>query len=60
MGTSRSQLYTKAVEESVSRHSREHVTERLNALYEGAVSNSSLDGKLEHLQFWSLPRDDKW
>lgn len=60
MGISRSQLYTKAVEEFVLRHSCEHVTERLNAVYEGADSNSSLDSTLEHLQFLSLPSDDKW
>ena len=60
MGISRSQLYTKAVEEFVSRHSREHVTERLDAVYGGAESSSSLDGRLEHLQRLSLPDDGKW
>lgn len=60
LGISRSQLYTQAVEEFVLRHSREHVTERLDAVHESADSSSRLDSKLEHLQFLSQPNDDKW
>ncbi len=60
MGISRSELYTKAIEEFVSRYSGERVTERLNAVYEGAESESALDSELGHLQFLSLPTDDTW
>ncbi|MDE0344180.1 MAG: hypothetical protein OXI66_00145 [Boseongicola sp.] len=54
------EVNSKAVEEFASRHSREHVTERLNDVDEGAESSSSIDSKPEHLQFLSLPNDDKW
>ena len=60
MGISRSELYTKAVEEFVSRHSGERITEKLDALYGDTVSASTLDGNLENLQFLSLPVDDEW
>lgn len=60
MGISRSELYSKAVEEFISRRSGEHVTEELNSVYDGVESESALDSKLEHLQFLSVPTDDTW
>ena len=60
MGTSRSERYTKAVEDFVSRHSGERVTEKLDAVYADAEAASALDGKLKMLQFLSLPADDRW
>lgn len=60
MGMPRSQLYARAVEEFVSRQFRERVTERLDAVNGGAESSSSLDSRLEHLRFQSLPNDGKW
>ena len=46
MVISRSQLYSRAAEEFVSRHSCKHMTERLDAVYESAVSTSSLNAGL--------------
>ena len=60
MGISRSEFYARAVEEFVSRHAGKHVTERLDTVYGEAESASALDGKLEALQFLSLPADDRW
>ncbi len=60
MGTSRSERYTKAVEDFVSRHAGERVTERLDAVYADAEAASALDRKLEMLQFLSLPADGRW
>ena len=37
LGMSRSELYTRAVDEFVARHSGEQVTDRLNAVYEDGI-----------------------
>lgn len=60
LGISRSELYTKAVGEFVARHSSDRVTERLNAVYGEDPSISTLDKRLEALQFLSLPAEDEW
>ena len=60
MGLSRSELYAKAVEEFVSRHSDERITERLDVVYGDDESASALDANIERLQFLSLPPDDRW
>ena len=60
MGLSRSELYAKAVEEFVSHHSDERITERLDAVYGDDESASALDANIERLQFLSLPPDDRW
>lgn len=60
LGISRSELYTKAVGEFVTRYAGERVTERLNAVYGKDDSTSVLDERLEALQFLSLPSEDKW
>ena len=59
LGVSRSELYTRAVREYLSRLPGEQVTERLNAVYEGAdESASSLDDTLAALQLRSLGDED--
>ncbi|MCY3827633.1 MAG: hypothetical protein OXF89_00695 [Rhodospirillaceae bacterium] len=60
MGLSRSELYARAVEEFVSRHSDERITERLNAVYGDDESASALDPHIERAQILSLPPDDGW
>ncbi len=60
LGISRSELYTKAVGEFVARHSSDRVTERLNTVYDEDPSISTLDKRLEALQFLSLPAEDEW
>ena len=59
LGVSRSELYTRAVREYVSRLPGEGVTERLNAVYEAEdESASSLDETLAALQLRSLGDED--
>ena len=58
LGISRSELYARAVNEFVVRHSSQCVTERLNAVYGTDESTSALDGGLEALQFHSVPAED--
>ena len=60
LGMSRSELYTRAVDEFVARHSGEQVTDRLNAVYDDDEAASALDARLEALQFLSLNADDTW
>ncbi|MDE0035208.1 MAG: hypothetical protein OXU75_19045 [Deltaproteobacteria bacterium] len=60
LGMSRSELYTKAVGEFVARHAGDQLTERLNAVYGEDPSISTLDKRLEALQFLSLPAEDEW
>jgi hypothetical protein len=52
----RSALFTRAVEEFLSHHRREDVTERLDRVYAG--ENSRLDPVLARLQFVSLPKEN--
>jgi hypothetical protein len=54
---SRSALFTRAVEEFLSRHRHEGVTERLNRVYAREVS--PLDPALSRLQSATLPKE-KW
>ena len=60
LGISRSELYTKAVGEFVTRYSEERVTEKLNAVYGRDESVSALDKGLETLQFYSLSAENSW
>ena len=60
LGMYRSELYTRAVDEFVARHSGEQVTDRLNAVYEDDKSASALDAGLEALQSHSLNAADTW
>lgn len=58
LGISRSELYTTAVREFVSRFRKRRVTERLNAVYAEDVP-SGLDQVLGTLQSLSLP-EERW
>ena len=60
MGISRSELYTRAVEDFVSRRSGKRVTEKLDAVYGDSEATSELDANLENLPFLSLPVDNEW
>ena len=53
----RSALFTRAVEEFLSHHRREGVTERLNRVYER--EDSELDVVISRLQTSTIPRE-KW
>ena len=57
---SRSELFATAVSEFLARHSRENVTERLNAVYADDHAASALDAGLQALQAASLPCEDPW
>jgi metal-responsive CopG/Arc/MetJ family transcriptional regulator len=52
----RSALFTRAVEEFLSHHRREDVTELLDRVY--ATEDSRLDPVLAKLQFASLPKEN--
>lgn len=54
---SRSALFTRAVEEFLSHHRHEGVTERLNRVYER--DDSQVDAVIAQLQSASIPRE-KW
>ena len=56
LGVSRSQLYTKAVSEFLSKYQGREVTRRLDSLY--ADENSSLSPDLALLQSKSLAREE--
>jgi metal-responsive CopG/Arc/MetJ family transcriptional regulator len=56
LGVSRSELYSKAVENYLGEHRREGVTEALNRVY--AEQASELDPVLAALQSASLSRDE--
>lgn len=56
LGTSRSQLYTKAVAAYVQAHRQENVTEALNRVY--AEQPSELDPAVARLQWESIPREE--
>ena len=52
LGKSRSQLYTQAISSYVSKHQKEGVTAKLNAIY--SKDKSGLDASLADLQLKSL------
>jgi metal-responsive CopG/Arc/MetJ family transcriptional regulator len=56
LGLSRSQLYSTAISEYLSKHQDRQVTERLNAIY--SVEDSSLSPSLIKLQAKSLPHKE--
>lgn len=55
LSMSRSQFFTKAVEEYLTSHSDAVITDRLNAVY--AEEDSHVDPVLQRLQALSLERD---
>ena len=58
LGTSRSELYVKALSEYLERHKSRGVTERLNQVYSEDEQDSEIDPILKTLQIQSLPRED--
>jgi hypothetical protein len=57
LGLSRSQLYSRAIKEFVSKHRDDEVTQALNRVY--SQHSSQLDPVLEAMQLISLP-DEEW
>jgi metal-responsive CopG/Arc/MetJ family transcriptional regulator len=58
LGISRSELYTTAITEFLSKHQSRNVTARLDAVY--AEEDSSLSPDLIHLQAKSMVNEEKW
>jgi metal-responsive CopG/Arc/MetJ family transcriptional regulator len=56
LGLSRSELYAKAVEEFISAHKNQGVTEKLNEIY--GQNSSSIDPELIQLQLASIPKEE--
>jgi metal-responsive CopG/Arc/MetJ family transcriptional regulator len=56
LGISRSELYTNAITEFLSKHQGRHITARLDAVY--AEEDSSLSPNLIQLQVKSLAREE--
>lgn len=56
LGLSRSELYSKALQEYLGSHREEGITEALNRLYD--EEDSSLDPGLASIQSSSLPKDE--
>ena len=58
MGISRSELYTRAVRDYVSRHSGDRITERLDAVYGADPGASALDDTLARTQAVALDEEE--
>jgi metal-responsive CopG/Arc/MetJ family transcriptional regulator len=58
LGRSRSQLFTDALREYVDRHRAEHITRRLNEVFEAEPELAQLDPELKELQYRSLPKEE--
>jgi hypothetical protein len=56
LGLSRSELYAKAMEEFISAHKNQGVTEKLNEIY--GQNSSSIDPELIQLQLASIPKEE--
>jgi len=59
MGIPRSQLFAKALEEYISHHKRDKVTEKLNEIYK----NSNIESNIEEASLESireLTKNDAW
>lgn len=56
LGLSRSELYSRAVEEYVAKHRQQDVTARLNAIY--AAEHGGIDQRLARAQVRSLQNAD--
>ncbi len=59
MGIPRSQLFAKALEEYISHHKRDKVTEKLNEIYK----NSTIESNIEETSLESireLTKNDAW
>ena len=59
MGIPRSQLFAKALEEYISHHKRDNVTEKLNEIYKNANIESNIEEtSLESIR--ELTENDAW
>lgn len=58
LGTSRSELYTKAVSGYLEKHQNEKVTEKLNEIYD--IESSKLDPVLANLQTQTWIKNNPW
>jgi metal-responsive CopG/Arc/MetJ family transcriptional regulator len=56
LGLSRSELYTKALQEYLEKRNRNQILQKLNQVYTQAPSE--LDPIVERMQFLSLPHED--
>lgn len=56
LGTSRSQLYTRALSSYIATYSRENITQRLDELY--GSEPSELEKGFGDLQYSSLPKEE--
>jgi metal-responsive CopG/Arc/MetJ family transcriptional regulator len=59
LGTSRSELYARALSEYLEKHKSQGVTERLDQVYSGGAHELEVDAVLNTLQLQSLPRE-RW
>jgi metal-responsive CopG/Arc/MetJ family transcriptional regulator len=59
MGIPRSQLFAKALEEYISHHKRDRVTEKLNEIYKNSAIESNIEeAGLESIR--ELTKNDAW
>ena len=59
MGIPRSQLFAKALEEYISHHKRDSVTEKLNEIYKNSTIESNIEeASLESIR--ELTKNDAW
>jgi len=59
MGIPRSQLFAKALEEYISHHKRDRVTEKLNEIYKnGTIESNIEETSLESIR--ELTKNDAW
>jgi len=59
MGIPRSQLFAKALEEYISHHKRDRVTEKLNEIYKNVTIESNIEeASLESIR--ELTKNDAW
>jgi hypothetical protein len=58
LGRSRSQLVTDALREYLDRHRAEHITRRLNEVFDAEPELAQLDPELKELQYRSLPKEE--
>ena len=55
LGMSRSQLYSKAIQEFTKTHKNQNITEKLNSIYS---KKSEFDEELHKMQLRSIPKEE--
>ena len=58
LGKSRSQLYAEALQLYLEQRCDQHVTERLNEIYDAEPELAELDPVLKEMQYRSLPKEE--